>query len=368
MTNDQQSFRKNFSTTAQLLHVAHIASKAVNEKSRFHLVSFDFSKAFDVVLHNLLIYKLRKYCFDDCVVRWIEEWLRDRASVVKVNGQTSSRFVVGSGVPQGSVLGPLLFLIYINDLPDCTTGAECRLYADDTLLCMGLDGVGPGALQENVSSLSEWADYWGMRFNPSKCMHMGVGKDLPEFELILDSTSLPKTSQVKYLGVTLDSSLRWNVHITGVIRKANKVLGLLRRSLGNTSSKTCMLSFNTVVRPTLEYASQVWSPHNQNLMQALDMVQRRAVRWAFRLNRMDSVTETMLKHNIISLSERRDVLDLAYLAKVECGLYDIELSDYISFNKEHNTRHGTINPHYTVNVFKYSFYNRMREFVKLRHY
>lgn len=369
LTEAQHGFRQNFSTTTQLLHVSHIATKALNENKDYHIVSFDFAKAFDKVPHNLLVHKLRAYCFDEVIVGWVEEWLRGRESVVKVNGQFSSGFEVKSGVPQGSVLGPLLFLLYINDMPYCIQNAECRLYADDTLLCMDIGKGASGALQNNVWALGDWAKRWGMMFNPKKCLHLRLGNNIASFDLTLNEVVIPKAKQMKYLGLTFESNIKWNEHIHNIVKKANKILGMIKRCLGTSSnSKTCMTSFNSVVRPILEYASQVWSPHTQSLTQELSMVQRKAVKWAFKLKKLDSVSDTMSNNGIMSLCDRRKELDLAYLGKVEMGMYDVKLQDYICSQSLHNTRYGTINPHFTVNSFKYSFYNRMREHVKLTHY
>ncbi|XP_067942791.1 tubulin alpha-8 chain-like [Watersipora subatra] len=132
------------------------------------------AQAFDKVPHQLLIHKLKAYRFDTGTLKWIEAWLRNRASVVQVNGYTSHNFSIKSGVPQGSVLGPLLFILYIDDLPLCVKDADCRLYADDTLLCMDLTNTSQLALQTNVTALQHWATQWGMTFNPEKCIHMQI--------------------------------------------------------------------------------------------------------------------------------------------------------------------------------------------------
>ena len=129
-----------------------------------------------------------------------------------------------------------------------------------------------------------------------------------------------------------------------------------------------MNAFNSVVRPILEYASQVWAPYNTALIKDLDMVQRRAIRWAYRLSKMDSVTDTMQKHNITSLFDRRSELDIQFLRRVEFGDVGVDLADYLTFNTTYNTRHRTINPHLTVNSFKYSYYNRMREHVVVQNF
>ena len=120
LSNNQHGFRKRLSTTTQLLDVIHHAARALSEHKIYHIVSFDFAKAFDKVPHHLLLYKLNVYRFHESVIKWIEGWLLERASVVMVNGMSSRSFKMASGVPQDSVLGPLLFLIYINDMPLCT--------------------------------------------------------------------------------------------------------------------------------------------------------------------------------------------------------------------------------------------------------
>ena len=369
----QHGFRPGFGTTTQLLHVAHKASQALDTKMEYHMVSFDFAKAFDKVPHKLLVYKLQKYRFSNQIVLWVEEWLRDRTSVVSVNGMTSAEFGVVSGVPQGSVLGPLLFLLYINDLPDVLKNCECRLYADDTLVGMNLSQFDHAELQNNVSALERWASDWGMLFNTKKCIHMQLGRPLPHFDLFLNGICIPKASVIKYLGVHFHYTLKWSEQVNYVCKKANKTLGMLRRCLNMASSKTSMLAFNSVVRPILEYASQVWSPNTKVLVDELEKIQRRAVRWAFRIPKFNnvtefkynSVTEKMNSNDISTLCSRREKLDLNFIERVQLGDYQIKLSDYILVNEAHNTRGKTINPHFNTNQFKFSYFNRMRTKVKV---
>jgi hypothetical protein len=367
LTPNQHGFRKGLSTTTQLLHVLHTAGKALDKGDKFHLVSFDFAKAFDKVPHGLLIYKLSRYGFGRRIVGWIEEWLQGRKSVVTVNGLRSAEFKVASGVPQGSVLGPLLFLLYINDMPQCITHGECRLYADDTLLGMVVEKDRQDILQQNVSALSKWSDTWNMQFNPTKCEHMQINHkgNLPSFDLILNNIKIPKTNSIKYLGVNIHSTLRWSHHITKVCGKANKTLGIIRRCFHDASAKTSMAAFNSVVRPVMEYACQVWSPDTNCLKEELEKIHRRAIRWAFKIPKRDSVTNIMTSHNILSLSVRRDKLDLKFLEKIQVGDYFIKLKEYITFNDTYNTRGNTINPHFKTNRFKHSYYNRMRPKVKV---
>lgn len=365
LTNCQHGFRKKFNTTTQLLHVTYKAAQALDNRSNYHIVSLDFRKAFDKVPHNLLILKLTRYKFDSRVIVWIKEWLRSRSSVVKVNGQTSKEFEVLSGVPQGSVLGPLLFLIYINDMPLTIKNSECRLYADDTLLCYDWSTGGIIGLQNDIDSLYEWSVMWHMPFNINKCVHMQIGRDSPECRLKLNDQAIPTASEIKYLGLTLSNDMKWRTHILNTGKKANKTLGIVRRCLDGADSKTKLLAFNSVVRPILEYATQVWSPHVDKLSMVIDTVHRRALRWIFKLKKRESLQEIMEENGIVSLANRRKEQDILFLRRIEFGDYGIHLEKYVKLNTAHNTRHGVINNAQRINAFKYHFFNRVAADVKV---
>ena len=329
------------------------------------MVSFDFSKAFDKVPHSLLIFKLSKLGFNLQTVKWIEQWLQGRSSKVKVNGQISNSFANTSGVPQGSVLGPLLFILYINDIPEKIAHSDCRLYADDTLLCANLSDNNSQLLQGDVEVLLDWSRKWAMPFNVPKCAHMQIGKKDPDFNIYMDGKCIPVRNELKYLGLNFDKNLKWKGHITKIAKKSNKILGLLKRCLDGAPSKVKLVAFNSVVRPCMEYASPVWSPHVKLLKDELDKVHRKAIRWIFKLPKIVSISNVMEKEKIVSLEARRSETDLNFLRKIEFGLYDINLEKYITHNKNHNTRGKVVNDQYNTDQFKYSFFNRMNGKVKV---
>ena len=360
---NQHGFRKNLNTTTQLLHVIHKAAEAYDQHLDYHLISFDFSKAFDRVPHNLLLHKLRNYNFDVNCVSWIEDWLMDRTSVVSVNGEHSKEFSVRSGVPQGSVLGPLLFILYVNDMSDEIKNSECRLYADDTVLCSSVTDL--SLLQHDVNCLFDWAKTWGMTFNPLKCCHMQVGTDTPTTQFMLGTDFIPVANSVKYLGVHIDSNLKWNNHITKITAKANRALGLIKRNLKEAPKKTKWIAFTCMVKPILEYASPVWSPYAVGLTNSLEKVQNNAIRWVYWLKKRDSITDCRNDHNISSLSIRRRELDILFLRKIEAGLFDVKLNNYIRFSTAYDTRGKSISWTQRTNAWKYSYYNRMRSDVKV---
>lgn len=364
ITPRQHGFRRGFSTTTQLLHVTHFAAQALNENDDYHMISFDFSKAFDKVPHQLLIHKLKYYKINPMCINWIENWLCDRSFIVKTGGLSSKEFPVGSGVPQGSVLGPLLFLLYINDMVDNITDSDISLYADDTLLSVNLTKH-PGILQSEVDKLKEWANKWGMQFNANKCVHIQIGKSEPNQRVKIGNATIPIANSFKYLGVHIDAFLTWKTHISGVVAKSNRKLGMIKRGLRFAPSKTKLIAFKTIVQPLLEYASQVWSPHTVCLKNSIERIQRNAIKWTYFLKRGDSITECLLLNGISLLSDRRNQLDTLMLRRIEAGLYDIKLEDYLRFTERYHTRGGSINWHYKVNAWKFSFYNRLRDQVKV---
>ena len=364
ITESQHGFRKSVNTTTQLLHVTHHAAEALDLKRNYHIISFDFSKAFDRVPHDLLLLKLSAYKFHPMCIDWIKDWLTDRVSVVSANGLRSKEFDVCSGVPQGSVLGPLLFLLYINDINAEVKHSDCRLYADDTLLSSDAT-TGYDGLQSDVSRLYEWSLRWGMSFNNDKCLHMQIGRESPDMRIKLGDDVIPTSNVIKYLGVHIQSNLKWNTQVTKLTAKANRSLGVLRRNLAEAPLKTKLIAYKTSVRPILEYASQVWSPHNIGLSNTVDKVQRRAVRWIFFLKRLDSVTDCMISNNISSLHDRRREQDILLLRKIEAGLYEVKLNSYVRFTTVHNTRGKVISWQHNTNQWRFSYFNRIRDDIKV---
>lgn len=220
-------------------------------------------------------------------------------------------------------------------------------------------------LQDNVNLLGQWAKEWGMQFNTKKCVHMQINKDTPDFRIKLNDQEIPTSTNMKYLGVCIQSDLKWHSHITNITGKANRALGNIKRSLNGAPVKTKLIAYKTVVLPILEYASQVWSPYLIGLAKSLEKTQRNAIRWIFHLDKYASISDRMKQHNILSLSDRREKLDTLVLRKIEAGLFDIRLNPYIKFATNHNTRGKTISHQHRTNQWKHSYYNRMRDQVKV---
>ena len=212
----QHGFRSGHSCDSQLLSTVHDLMSIFDRKKQVDVAVLDFSKAFDVVPHQRLLGKLRHCGVNGRALEWIADFLSGRTQRVVVDGAYSRWSPVHSGVPQGTVLGPLLFLIYINDLPD-SVSSTVRLFADDCLVYREVGSIDDQlALQRDLDSLENWAHIWGMKFNPSKCTILTISRSPPLHKFYsLCGTILQQVSEAKYLGVNISEDLHWSKHIQG---------------------------------------------------------------------------------------------------------------------------------------------------------
>lgn len=310
----QHGFRKRRSTVTQLLLTCEDFATSLNSRSQVDAILLDFSKAFDKVPHKHLIYKLQFYGLRGNYLNWARSFLQNRTQRTVIDGETSRQSTVKSGVPQGTVLGPLFFLCYINDFPDSVSSSSVRLFADDALLYRQIESkADQNLLQTDLDSLVKWSHDWGMHFNSKKCYVLTTTlKTKPHsFVYNLSGQNLESVKSHPYLGVTLDSKLSWTPHINSTIAKATRSLNFLRRNLHRCSSHIKETAYNVYVRPQLEYASQVWSPQTVTGKRKLESVQARAGRFVTgRHMRTDSITDIMSSLNWQTLEHRRDYTDL----------------------------------------------------------
>ena len=234
-----------------------------DKKIQVEAATLDFSKAFDVVPHERPLGKIEHYGIRGDTLRWIRSFLTGWNQSVMVDGTRSNKVQVLSGVPQGTVLGPLLFLLYINDLPDHVS-SQVRLFTDDCLLYRPVKSIQDQIqLQEDLRTLTEWANTWGMTFNPSKCyiLTTSQSKKITTFLYQLCGCVLSKAPNCKYLGITLSDDLQWSTHISNICKSASRSLGFLRRNLRRCPTELRELAYFALVRSKLEYSCAVWDPH-----------------------------------------------------------------------------------------------------------
>ena len=280
LSDRQHAFWKGHSCETQLTTVINVWAKILDNRGQVDTFILDFEKAFDILLHERLKSKLFSYGIGGKTLKWIDSFLCFRQQRVVENGVKSDWAPVLSGVPQGTVLDPLLFSLYINDISS-DIESEIRLFADDCV-CEIKDEEDTMKLQRDIDRLGSWARKWGMRFQPVKCNMMQLTRKRIKkihASYTLEGTDLENVESIKYLGVTITSDLRWNTHVSNVCTKANRTLGFLRRNLYPCPQEVKEAAYKGLVRPVLDYDSSVWDPPGVVLQEELESVQKRAARF-----------------------------------------------------------------------------------------
>ena len=307
----QHGFLPNKSCATNLLTFLERSTSEVDQGNSVDVLYLDYAKAFDKVPHKKLLAKIEALKVNGKILGWIRSWLTDRRQKVTLNNKYSEWKPVTSGVPQGSVLGPVAFTIFINDL-DMSVGDSAEIYkfADDTKIAKKIGGEeDQRSMQAVINNLLIWAQNWGMTFNRSKCKVMHIGRNNPKYDYVMDGHVLEKATEEKDIGVIISHDLKPNKQCIFAASKAKIVLGQMSRSFHYRDRHVFKRLYTTYVRPHLEFSTPVWSPGNMAEINLLEDVQKAAVQM---ISGLGSITyEDKLKElRLETLEDRRKVFDM----------------------------------------------------------
>ena len=337
LNSSQHGFLKARSCLTNMLCFLEEITKWIDVGSPVDIIYLDFQKAFDKVPHQRLLLKLKAHGIGDSITDWIEQWLTDRRQRVVVDGEVSNWKSVLSGVPQGSVLGPILFLIYINDLDDSITSNVLK-FADDTKLFRKVNTDGDKQhLQNDLDRLVKWSEKWQMLFNfgKCKCLHTGHGNLNVNYKM--GDTVLGTTVKEKDLGVTISADMKVSEQCGIAASKGNQILGLIRRNITYKGKKLIIPLYKAIVRPHLEYCIQAWRPYRKKDIDTLERIQRRATKMIPELRDL-SYEERLKECGLTTLETRRLRGDQIEVFKILNGYEIIDRNMFFSLKKDSRTR------------------------------
>ena len=335
----QHGFLPKKSVSTNLNSFLDFVTKNVDAGHPVDVLYLDFSKAFDKVPHKRLIQKLKCYKINHKVTKWIENWLSRRKQMVTVNGASSEWVDVVSSVVQGSVLGPVLFLIYIDDIDYCLGHYEGFMskFADDTKVAKVIDSeVKAQELQSIISNLQKWCENWGMNFNIDKCSVIHFGQQNRKYEYTMNNQVVSSNSSQRDLGVILSETSKPSIQCATAAKKANQVLGRITKAFTCYKKDTMLLIYKAFVRPHLEHAVTAWSPWLRKDIDLIEAVQHRATRRMSDVH--GSYAERLSQLRLQSLEERRKRGDAIEVYKYLHCYHNQELFKVLSSNRP-STRH-----------------------------
>ena len=329
----QSGFKHGDSTNFQLLHTYHSFCEAVDRGKEVRVVFCDISKAFDRVWHKGLLHKLSCMGCSNPIVNWFSSYLSNRRQRVVINGISSDWSSIHAGVPQGSILGPLLFLIYINDIVK-DIGSEIRLFADDTSLYIAVESpnTAAGIINTDLGRISNWATNWLVRFNANKTIAMLISRKLIHVNhppLLMNGIVITEQQSHKHLGITFSKTCTWSEHIDEIAKKGWSRLNLLRSLKFRVSRKALERMYTSFILPLLEYCDSVWDNASSDAKKKLDAIHIEAGRIISGATKLCSIEKLLVELGWDTLQSRRDKHKLIIFFKITHGLSPNYLRDLV---------------------------------------
>ena len=364
ITSHQSGFTPGDSAVNQLLYITNEFGRALDEGKEVRVVFCDISKAFDRVWHKGLLRKLESIGIRGSLLSWVKNYLSERKQRVVINNSTSSWRDINAGVPQGSILGPLLFIVFINDILT-DINSTIKLFANDTSLYLIVDDPQETAqtLNDDLVKLHAWSTKWLVNFNPQKTETMTISRKLNkpnQPNLIMNNTIISTVTEHKHLGLQLSDDGNWNKHIDMITKKAFSRVNILRKFKFILDRKTLETIYITFIRPLLEYADVVWDTKTQILINKLENVQVEAARIVTGGTRLVSLSNLYIETGWEKLKDRRERHRTIQFYKMSNNLTPQYLSNLIPQNfgmiHDHNTRHTSRIPPVRTRTSLYASY------------
>ena len=325
---NQAGFRQKMSTTSQLLQTYSFYSSQFSQKKPTDAIFFDFQKAFDTIDHRILIDKLWKFGFASNLVKWFENYLYGRSFRVQIGNSLSSSFDIVSGVPQGSCLGPILFILFLDDIRKVIpTSIKYGVYADD-LKVYG-DAIDQYEdLKSCIENIYHWSLMNNLKLSIGKCAVMHFGTKNPKRSYFLDSMQLEARDKIRDLGITFSPSLSFDQYIDLIAKSAKGMVNFAFRALKTDDEQLLVRAYTCYIRPRLEYATPVWNPTLKKQVNALECVQRYFTRRVFLRSSspMIAYPDRLKCLNLDTLEKRRALNDLLMIHRTIHGVVHFDFS------------------------------------------
>lgn len=365
LSDKQYGFIHGRSTVSQLLKILDKWTEELDKGNYIETIYMDIKKAFDTVPHLRLLHKMEIYGLGPQLLKWTKSFISGRSQRVIINGHASSELPVISGIPQGTVLGPILFVLYMNDLPQDLL-CETYMFADDTKLfkIYNDDDQGTRDIQHDLDTLYNWSTKWCLKFHPNKCTQMIITKprttrDIPHRHMLNDSgeqIAFERVTEQKDLGILFDHHLTFKNHIAEITKNASRTMGIIRRSFTYLTPEIFKPLYMSLVRSKLEYGHSVWNPHHITEIRKLEQVQRNATRYINGFKNLN-YADRLRKLNLPTLHFRRKRGDMIDVYKIVNEIQDpvntIKLPRAEDNRRGH--QHKLFKRRATTDIRKYSF-------------
>ena len=334
----QFGFIPGRSCESQMLFCLDMWSKYLDEGLAVDIVYTDFQKAFDAVPHQRLLNKLEAYGLGPKVVEWVKGFLCGRLQSVSINGTMSTWKKVTSGIPQGTVMGPLCFLMYINDLPDEVITSNICMFADDAKVFSPLNSEQQcHSLQNDLDRIKAWTEKWQLPLNINKCSTMHLGSNNPHHKYSIGECQLKETLSERDLGIQVDSMLKFHDHAAIVVKKCKYLMSIIKRSFKCLDKKMMMKLYKSLIRPVIEYGNSVWGPGFKGDEEKVEKIQRRVTKMIRSLKHVPYQAR-LRQLGLPSLKYRRIRGDMITIFKLITGKLKVDLKSLLIERGPHRTR------------------------------